>query len=81
MDDMKIESSAFQNNENIPAKYTCDGANVNPPLKISGIPENTRSLVLVVDDPDAPKINSVEEIPAHTIASAELIGLYQRSIS
>lgn len=51
---MKIESSAFKNNEYIPSKYTCDGENINPPLKISGIPQNTQSLVLIVDDPDSP---------------------------
>ena len=51
---MKIESPVFQNNELIPPKYTCDGENINPPLKLSLVPENTKSLVLIVDDPDAP---------------------------
>jgi len=54
MDTFTIESSAFKNNSNIPSKYTCDGENINPPLSISGVPENTQSLVLVVEDPDAP---------------------------
>jgi hypothetical protein len=51
---VKILSSAFQNNAKIPAKYTCDGENVNPPLQFLDIPDNTKSLALIVDDPDAP---------------------------
>lgn len=51
---MKIESTAFKDNKLIPPKYTCDGENINPPLGISDVPENAKSLVLVVDDPDAP---------------------------
>ena len=53
-DSMKIESTAFKDNKLIPPKYTCDGENVNPPLVISDVPENAKSLVLIVDDPDAP---------------------------
>ena len=50
---LTVNSSAFENNTLIPAKYTCDGADVNPPLTVKGIPEGTKSLVLIVDDPDA----------------------------
>lgn len=51
---MKIESPAFKNNELIPSKYTCDGENINPPLIISGVPVDAKSLAIIVDDPDAP---------------------------
>src|SRR6266498_4043419 len=51
---MKIISSAFQEGGNIPSKFSRDGENVNPPLRIEGTPANARSLVLIVDDPDAP---------------------------
>ena len=55
---MKITSPLFEHNEAIPSKYTCDlsrqvGGNVNPPLKIEGVPEGAKSIVLIMDDPDA----------------------------
>ena len=51
---MEITSSAFTHGGTIPAKYTCDGPDVSPPLAWSGVPEGTRSLILICDDPDAP---------------------------
>jgi hypothetical protein len=54
MDTLKLSSTAFGMNGMIPEKYTCDGADVAPPLAIEGVPESARSLALVVDDPDAP---------------------------
>lgn len=47
-------SSEFSDNEKIPAKYTCDGENAVPPLTISSIPSHAKTLVIIVDDPDAP---------------------------
>jgi len=54
MKELTITSPAFESNKPIPSKYTCDGDDVNPPLNIKEIPEETKSLVLIVDDPDAP---------------------------
>lgn len=51
---MKITSSAFNQEEKIPKKYTCDGENVSPALSFSEIPKEAKSLALVIDDPDAP---------------------------
>lgn len=50
---MEISSSAFENQKLIPMKYTCEGENVNPPLEIKSIPFATKSLALIVEDPDA----------------------------
>lgn len=52
---MELNSDAFENNQTIPAKYTCDGDNTSPALKISGVPEETKFFVLIMDDPDVPK--------------------------
>ncbi|MGD9015262.1 MAG: YbhB/YbcL family Raf kinase inhibitor-like protein [Candidatus Omnitrophota bacterium] len=51
---MKLISPAFEHNQSIPSKYTCQGEDVNPALAIGDIPEGTKSLALIVDDPDAP---------------------------
>jgi len=54
MVNLNVKSPAFGNNKPIPSKYSCDGDEVNPPLTIEGIPPATKTLALVVDDPDAP---------------------------
>lgn len=54
MSGLTIESLAFAHNAGIPIRYACDGDDVSPPLNWSGIPEQARSLALVMDDPDAP---------------------------
>ena len=51
---LKITSLAFDEGDMIPKQYTCDGADISPPLSWSGMPEGTKSLALIADDPDAP---------------------------
>lgn len=51
---LAIASQAFMHNGEIPSQYTCEGADRSPPLQWSGLPQGTKSLVLIVDDPDAP---------------------------
>lgn len=52
---MKISSSAFGQQQMIPARYACDGADINPSLEIEDIPEAAACLAIIVDDPDAPR--------------------------
>ncbi|MCL6629120.1 MAG: YbhB/YbcL family Raf kinase inhibitor-like protein [Armatimonadetes bacterium] len=51
---MELKSNAFDDGGTIPAEYTCDGAGTSPELQWSGVPAETKSLVLISDDPDAP---------------------------
>jgi len=66
---MQLESLAFSQHEFIPARYTCDGSDISPPLNWNGVPEGTQSLVLICDDPDAPGGTWVHwvlyDLPAH----------------
>jgi Raf kinase inhibitor-like YbhB/YbcL family protein len=59
MGTVKITSPAFKQKEYLPSKYTCDGMDVNPPLTIENIPPGAKSLALIVDDPDAPRVTWV----------------------
>jgi hypothetical protein len=49
-----LTSAVFSPQGEIPSKYTCEGRNISPPLSWQGVPANTKSFVLIVDDPDAP---------------------------
>lgn len=51
---LTLKSSAFDNGGEIPSRYTCEGEDVSPSLVWTGVPETARSLVLIIDDPDAP---------------------------
>lgn len=52
---MTLESAAFSQGGYIPSKYTCDGANISPPLQWGNVPVGTKSFALIMDDPDAPR--------------------------
>ncbi|NHJ31879.1 MAG: YbhB/YbcL family Raf kinase inhibitor-like protein [Asgard group archaeon] len=54
MGKLKLTSPAFKHNSDMPKQYTCQGENISPPLKISGVPNNAVSLVLIMTDPDVP---------------------------
>jgi hypothetical protein len=62
-----LHSAAFANQGAIPAKYTCDGKEVSPPLAWSGPPAGTRSFALVVDDPDAPDPAAPKRVWVHWV--------------
>ena len=62
-----LESSAFEHGGEIPARYTCSGDDVSVPLNWGGLPDGTRSLVLIVDDPDAPDPNAPKMVWVHWV--------------
>jgi hypothetical protein len=64
---LTLKSSAFDNGGAIPSKYTCEGEDVSPPLTWAAIPETARSLVLIVDDPDAPDPKAPKMIWVHWV--------------
>lgn len=74
MGDFRIESPAFRQNGQIPQKYTCDGEDVNPPLRITNVPPSAKSLALIVDDPDAPGRTWVHWVVWNIPASTSEIG-------
>jgi len=85
MNKLLFTSQAFPHNGMVPSEYTCDGANGNPPLTIRNVPAKSRSLALIVDDPDAPRGTWVHwvvwnigtdtsEIPATSVPRGALQG-------
>ncbi len=51
---IKVESTVFEEGEPIPKRYTCDDVDLSPPLKMNNLPESTKSLAVICEDPDAP---------------------------
>jgi phosphatidylethanolamine-binding protein (PEBP) family uncharacterized protein len=64
---MTLNSSAFQQNGHIPSKYTCEGEDVSPPLAWEGVPNGVKSLVLIIDDPDAPDPKAPKMVWVHWV--------------
>jgi len=64
---MKITSTAFEHGREIPIRYTCEGQDVSPPLAWTGLPGNAKSLVLIVDDPDAPDPAKPQRVYVHWV--------------
>lgn len=52
--DLEVSSTAFENGSAIPVQYTCDGADLSPPVAWAGLPDETAEIVVIMDDPDAP---------------------------
>ncbi len=65
MVNFSLKSPAFEHMGNIPQKYTCQGENISPPLQISNVPEKTESLILIMEDPDAPGITVTHWVICH----------------
>ena len=64
---MKITSPAFKHGEEIPTLYTCEGSDISPPLVWSDVPPEAKSLVLIVDDPDAPDPGAPKMVWIHWV--------------
>jgi Raf kinase inhibitor-like YbhB/YbcL family protein len=64
---MKLTSSAFQEGASIPRKYTCQGEGINPPLHISEVPAQAKTLVLIMDDPDVPASVRKDQVFDHWV--------------
>lgn len=86
---MNVTSTEFAEGAEIPALYTCDGRDINPPLRLGEVPSTTQTLALIMDDPDAPvgtwthwtmwNIDpTITEIPEHYAPSLGVEGVTSR---
>lgn len=71
---LTLRSIAFTDGGEIPSRYTCDGEDIAPPLEWEGVPENTRSMVLIIDDPDAPDPQAPRMTWVHWVVYNILVG-------
>jgi Raf kinase inhibitor-like YbhB/YbcL family protein len=76
---LQVTSISFSNNGNIPSKFTCEGENISPAISVKGIPQETKSLAILVEDPDAPNGTVIHWAawnidPAGNIAEKSILG-------
>jgi len=64
---LTLTSPAFQHQQGIPKKFTCEGSDISPPLAWSGVPAQCKSLALIVDDPDAPDPAAPKRVFVHWV--------------
>ncbi|HEX7600363.1 MAG TPA: YbhB/YbcL family Raf kinase inhibitor-like protein [Polyangiaceae bacterium] len=64
---LRLRSPSFEHETDIPSKHTCEGADVSPPLAWAGVPQGTKSLALIVDDPDAPDPSAPKTVWVHWV--------------
>ncbi len=64
---LKVTSPAFQQGGSIPSQYTCEGKDISPPLAWSGIPNNAKTVAMIVDDPDAPDPAKPQRVYVHWV--------------
>jgi Raf kinase inhibitor-like YbhB/YbcL family protein len=64
---LTLTSSAFESGGKIPSTYTCEGDDISPPLAIGGVPAGTKSLALILDDPDAPDPKAPKRVWVHWV--------------
>src|SRR6516165_1324275 len=64
---MTLNSPAFHQNDHIPSKYTCEGQDISPPFAWEGVPTGAKSLVLIIDDPDAPDPEAPKTVWVHWV--------------
>jgi Raf kinase inhibitor-like YbhB/YbcL family protein len=64
---LTLTSTAFQPGDKIPSKYTCEGVGISPPLAFGNVPEGTKSLAMIIDDPDVPDPKAPKRVWTHWV--------------
>lgn len=64
---LSLASPAFEHGQPIPRRYTCEGDDISPPLEWAGLPEGTKSLALIMEDPDAPDPDAPKGVWVHWV--------------